>query len=328
MLPNVCRTGAASRDHVTDLTADLQASLGSSLTLDRELGGGGMSRVFLARDQRLDRTVVVKVLPPELVAGVSSDRFEREIRLAASLQHPNIVPLLSAGDVAGLPYYIMPYVEGDSLRARLSRGPLPIAEAVSVLRDVARALGYAHQRQVVHRDIKPDNVLLNRGAAVVTDFGIAKALSASRSPGEVSPTGALTVAGTSLGTPAYMAPEQIAGETVDARADVYAFGCMAYELLTGRTPFADLPQGKLLAAHLQQAVVPVMERRADAPPALAMLVMQCSPNMSRIGLWTATRWWQRSTARAQGRCLPRYGPRCHRRRWLGSLLLQRPPCGS
>src|SRR5512132_2510477 len=176
-----------------DLRAQLQSTLGDSYELERELGGGGMSRVVVAEERAFGRKVVVKVLSPELAAGVSSERFTREIRVAAQLQQANIVPLLTAGETFGLPYYTMPYVEGQSLKHRLvTGGPLPISEAVNVLRDVARALAYAHDRGVIHRDIKPENVLLSGHAAVVTDFGIAKAISASRT--ETSET--LTSVGT------------------------------------------------------------------------------------------------------------------------------------
>jgi len=165
---------------VTDLRAQLQATLGSGYTLERELGGGGMSRVFVAREHALGREVVVKVLSPELAAGVSADRFAREIKLAAALQEPHIVPVLVAGATReGLPYYTMPYVRGDSLRARLLNGPVSLGDALGILRNIAQALAYAHERGIVHRDIKPENVLLSSGTAVVTDFGIAKALSAS-----------------------------------------------------------------------------------------------------------------------------------------------------
>jgi len=231
-----------------------------------------MSRTYVAMERSLSRRVVVKVLSPELAAGVSVDRFKREILLAAQMQHPHVVPVLSSGDASGLPWFTMPYVEGESLRTRLARGPLATGEAVSVLRDVARALAFAHSRGVVHRDIKPDNVLLSQGSATVTDFGIAKAISAARTGGGET----LTMAGTSIGTPAYMAPEQAAGDPdIDHRSDIYAFGCMAYEVFTGRTPFTGQSPAKLLGAHLGEKPRDVRELRADTPESLAMLVMQC-----------------------------------------------------
>ncbi len=253
-----------------DLRQQLQQHLGSAYTLERELGGGGMSRVFVADEVRLGRRVVVKVLSPDLAQGLNAERFEREIRLAASLQQANIVPLLVAGEVGGIPYFTMPFVEGESLRARLHQGALPITEVVSVLRDVTRALAYAHARGVVHRDIKPDNVLLSGGAAVVTDFGIAKAISASRTEGSGA---TLTQLGTSLGTPAYMAPEQVAGDpNLDHRVDLYALGCMAFELLTGQQPYANRTPQKMLAAHLSEAAPSPAALRPDTPPVLATLV--------------------------------------------------------
>ncbi|HEV8357215.1 MAG TPA: protein kinase [Gemmatimonadales bacterium] len=255
-----------------DLRDQLQQTLGTSYTLEQELGGGGMSRVFTATETRLHRRVVIKVLSPELAAGVSAERFDREIQLAASLQQANIVPLLSAGDTNGLPYFTMPYVEGESLRSRLGQGPLSITEAVGILRDVARALSYAHERGIVHRDIKPDNVLLSHGTAVVTDFGIAKALSASRTESGA----ALTQTGTVIGTPAYMAPEQVAGDAgADHRVDLYAFGCTAYELLAGHPPFHGRTPARTLAAQVSEPAPKVSDARPDTPPVLADLVTRC-----------------------------------------------------
>jgi tetratricopeptide (TPR) repeat protein len=256
------------------LRDQLQQTLGAGYTVERELGGGGMSRVFVARDESLQRNVVVKVLPPELVAGVNVERFNREIVLAAGLQHPHIVPVHSAGQMDGVPFYTMPFVDGESLRARLTRtGGLPITEVIGVLRDVAKALAYAHERGVVHRDIKPDNVLLSGGSATVTDFGIAKALSASRM---AAPGATLTQIGTSIGTPMYMSPEQAAGDpSTDHRADIYSFGCLAYELLAGRPPFVAKTPQKLLAAHMGESPLPIGELRGDTPASLADLVMRC-----------------------------------------------------
>jgi len=257
-----------------DLRDQLQQTLGASFAIERELGGGGMSRVFLAEERRLHRRVVIKLLSPELAAGVSAERFEREIQLAASLQQANIVPILAAGESKGLPYYTMPFVEGESLRARLAKdGRLSVTMVVGVLRDAAKALAYAHQRGVVHRDIKPDNVLLSGGTAVVTDFGIAKAISAAR---EAAPGATLTQLGTSIGTPAYMSPEQAAGDpNVDHRADIYSLGCMAHELLAGEAPFAGRTPARTLAAHMTEAPRPLAEVRPDAPAALTELVARC-----------------------------------------------------
>src|ERR1051325_9417728 len=272
-----------------DLKEGLQQKLGSSFTVERELTGGGMSRVFVAFDATLGRRVVVKVLPPELAASVSVDRFKREIMLAATLQHPHIVGVLTAGEVDGMPYFTMPFVEGESLRARIEReGQISVGRAVSILKDVARALAYAHERGVVHRDIKPDNVLLAGTSATVTDFGIAKALltavatdpSQSAQPSQAnksttSKTG-LTQLGTTLGTPAYMAPEQAAADpATDNRADIYSFGIMAYEMLVGQVPFKSKTPQALLAAQLTATPAPIPSRRTDVPVALAKLVMQC-----------------------------------------------------
>ena len=254
-----------------DLRARLQGALGPAYALERELGGGGMARVFVARDEALGREIVVKVLPPDAAAAVSAERFKREIALAAGLQHPHIVPVLGAGETAnGLPYYTMPFVAGESLRQRLAReGELPVAEIAAVLKDVARALAYAHGRGVVHRDVKPDNVLLSGGAAVVTDFGVAKALSASATSGSGTP---LTQLGTVLGTPAYAAPEQAAGDAVDHRADLYALGVVAYEMLAGRPPFDHRGAQRLLAAHATETPEPILRRRPATPAPLATLV--------------------------------------------------------
>jgi serine/threonine-protein kinase len=249
----------------------LQDALGTAYRVEKELGGGGMSRVFVAEETRLTRRVVIKVLPPDLALEMRVDRFNREIQLSASLQHPHIVPLLAAGGSEDLLYYTMPFVEGEPLRTRLSReGELPVRDAVRILEDVADALAYAHARGVVHRDIKPDNVLLSGHHAVVADFGVAKAVSQAKTES------GLTSVGVALGTPAYMAPEQAAGDpNIDHRADIYAFGAMAYEMLTGRSPFAGMAPHQMLAAHVTEPVVPITDKRPALSPALAELVMAC-----------------------------------------------------
>jgi len=256
---------------MAELSERLQAALGTAYRVERELGGGGMSRVFVAEETRLARRVVIKVLPPDLALEMRVDRFNREIQLSASLQHPHIVPLLAAGGVDDVLYYTMPLVEGEALRTRLSReGELPVRDTVRILKDVADALAYAHARGVVHRDIKPDNVLLSGQHAVVADFGVAKAVSQAKTES------GLTSVGVALGTPAYMAPEQAAGDpNIDARADIYAFGAMAYEMLTGRPPFSGMAPHQMLAAHVTEPVVPITDRRPTLPPVLGDLVMAC-----------------------------------------------------
>ncbi|HEY6830479.1 MAG TPA: protein kinase [Gemmatimonadaceae bacterium] len=258
---------------MTDLRTQLERTLGDAYTIERELGGGGMSRVFLAADRALGRAVVVKVLPGETAGALSLERFRREIRLAASLQQANIVPVLTAGDAGGVAYYTMPFVKGESLRTHLDeKGALPVAECVAIIRDVGRALAFAHGEGIVHRDIKPENILLSGGTAVVTDFGIAKALAASSANAE---NATLTQAGTSLGTPAYMAPEQVVGEIVDHRADLYALGLVAYEMLAGVAPFAGRSAQAMLAAQVMETPVSLAEKCPDAPAELVALVMQC-----------------------------------------------------
>jgi tetratricopeptide (TPR) repeat protein/tRNA A-37 threonylcarbamoyl transferase component Bud32 len=260
---------------MNDIRSRLEQALGGTHTFERELGGGGMSRTYLALETALQRRVVIKVLAPELLAGISVERFRREVLLAAQLQHPHVVPVLATGEVDGIPWFSMPYVEGDSLRQRLATGAVGIGEAVGTLRDVARALAYAHARGIVHRDIKPDNVLLSGGSATVTDFGIAKAINAARTDGGGEHE-TLTQIGTSIGTPAYMAPEQAAGDpSTDHRADLYAFGVMAYEMLAGRPPFVSATPTKLLAAHMSEAPRDLLEFRPDCPMPLRDMVMQC-----------------------------------------------------
>jgi serine/threonine protein kinase len=262
---------------VQDLATALQEALGTQYTIEKEMGGAGMSRVFLARDHQLARQVVVKVLPPTLAERVSIERFKREIVLLAGLQHPHIVPILSAADFDGLPYFIMPFVQGESLRARLLRGPMSVRESVSIMRDVARALMYAHERGVVHRDVKPDNILLAGGTATVTDFGVAKAISASRRQAEQSPViSSITGTGISLGTPTYMAPEQVAADpNVDYRADLYSLGVVAYEMLIGTPPFHGRTRQAIMTAQLTEMPPAVNLRRADVSETLSALIASC-----------------------------------------------------
>ena len=232
-----------------------------------------MSRVFLAEEPRLGRRVVVKVLPDEMSLGIPADRFEREIRMTASLQHPHLVPVLNAGAAGPHVYYVMPWIEGESLAGRIARdGALPLDDVTRILRDVLDALSYAHARGLVHRDIKPDNILLSGRHAMVTDFGVAKAVTAAA---EDTRATTLTSTGMALGTPAYMAPEQAAADPrVDQRADLYAVGVVAYEMLSGRPPFTAPTAAAMLAAQVATMPEPVDRYRPGIPPALSALVMR------------------------------------------------------
>jgi TolB-like protein len=262
-----------------DLRFTLQHSLGSAYRIERELGGGGMSRVFVAHEIALRRDVVVKVLEPALAEGLSVERFAREIRLAAALQEPHIVPVLTSGITSnGLPYYTMPFVRGATLRERMREGRVAVDEAMNLLRDVTHALSYAHAQGVVHRDIKPENILLSSGTALVTDFGIAKALKASQAEATAHASQErLTRTGASIGTPAYMAPEQATGDPdADERVDVYAFGIVAYELLSGAHPFADrkTPQ-QMVAAQIVDVPHDIAGINPEVPASIARLVSRC-----------------------------------------------------
>jgi serine/threonine-protein kinase len=259
---------------VTDaLLNDLKTALGEAYVIERELTGGGMSRVFVAREQALGREVVIKVLPRELAAGVNRERFRREVQLAARLSHPYIVPLLHAGEAGELLWFTMPFISGESLRHRLEQqGPLPVRDTIVMLHDVVEALAYAHARGVVHRDIKPANILSDGQHAVVTDFGVAKALFAAL------PTGIAghTTSGMAIGTPAYMAPEQLAADpAADHRVDIYAVGLLAYELLIGASPFSAPSPTATMTAQLTRTPESLHALRAEVPEALSVLIAHC-----------------------------------------------------
>ncbi len=255
----------------SDLASRLAAALADRYRIERELGQGGMATVYLAEDLKHRRRVAVKVLRPELAESIGGARFLREIEIAAQLTHPHILPLHDSGEAGGFLYYVMPYVDGEPLRAKLVRdGPLPAADAARYMGEVADALAYAHAQGLVHRDIKPENVMLSGRHAMVMDFGVAKAVS------DAADREGLTTVGMTLGTPAYMAPEQaVADPNIDHRADIYALGIMGYEMLSGRTPFDSRSPQQVLAAHITQAPEPLLSRVPGCPPALASLVMRC-----------------------------------------------------
>jgi serine/threonine protein kinase len=248
----------------------VRQAFSGSYAVEREVGQGGMATVYLARDLKHSRQVALKVLRPELASAMGGDRFPREIQIIAQLAHPHILPLHDSGEMGGFLFYVMPFVEGESLRQKLTRdGRMPVRDAVRILREVADALAYAHERGIIHRDIKPDNVMLTGRHAVVTDFGVAKAVSAAGGD-------TLTTVGLALGTPAYMSPEQAMGEVdLDHRSDIYALGVMAYEMVTGETPFVRTTAQAILSAHVLDAPPDLASKRSDVPPALTQFVQRC-----------------------------------------------------
>jgi hypothetical protein len=262
-----------------DLRTILQSALAARYRLDHELGRGGMATVFLARDLRHDRPVALKVLHPELSAVLGHDRFLREVRISAHLQHPHILTLIDSGEIAGangvpdLLWYVMPFVDGESLRARLAReGALEPAAATAILRDVLDALAEAHRQGIVHRDIKPENIMLAGRHALVVDFGVARAATGAT---DTAAGATLTAIGLAIGTPAYMAPEQAAGQSaVDGRADLYAVGVVGYEMLAGAPPFTGVTPQSVLAAQISRAPAPLGTVRPEVPPALGAVVMR------------------------------------------------------
>ena len=245
---------------VTDPIPRLQAAVAGRYTIERELGRGGMATVYLAQDLKHRRAVAIKVLAPELAAALGRERFLREIETAAGLSHPHILPLHDSGEADGFLYYVMPYVAGESLRERLNRErQLPIENAVTIVGEVANALSYAHSRDVVHRDVKPENILLSDGQAIVADFGIAGAIDAAGG-------GKLTRTGIVLGTPAYMSPEQGAGErALDGRSDVYSLGCLLYEMLAGEPPFTGPTAQAIIAKRFTDPVPSIRRLRETVP---------------------------------------------------------------
>ncbi|MGH7645096.1 MAG: protein kinase domain-containing protein, partial [Gemmatimonadales bacterium] len=253
---------------MADSLTRLRRALAGRYTVERELGRGGMAVVYLAQDQKHHRRVAVKILRPELAAGLGPDRFLREIQIGAGLSHPHILPLFDSGEAGGSLYYVMPYVEGESLRDRLVReGPLPLADALRIADQVASALAYAHGRGVVHRDVKPENILLSGGEAVVADFGIARAISAAGGDH-------LTQTGIAMGTPAYMSPEQALGSgEVDGRSDIYSLGCVLYEMLVGAPPFRGATAQAVLAGHFATPAPSVRGTRDAVPEAVERAIM-------------------------------------------------------
>ena len=248
----------------TELGQNLREAMSGLYNLERELLGAGMSRVFVAHDAALGRRIVVKVLPPEMAASVRIERFRREIQLAASLTHPHIIPLLTAGEALGMPYYTMPFVESESLKERLKRDwRLPIPEALRLATEVASALDYAHRSGIVHRDIKPANILLHDGHAMVTDFGIARALR------EATTGSTVNTGGVAIGTPSYMSPEQGTGQSdLDGRTDIYSLACVLFEMLSGSPPYTGLTAQAVIMRHFVDPVPSVRAGRNEIPVAI------------------------------------------------------------
>ena len=300
-----------------DSFAHLNAALAGHYIIDHELGRGGMALVYLARDVKHERFVALKTLRPELAVALGADRFLREIKLAARLQHPNILPVYDSGDAAGTLYYVMPFVEGESLRDRLEREPqLPVDDALQIAKEVAEALAYAHSHDVVHRDIKPENIMLTGGHAIVTDFGIARAISAAGGD-------KLTQTGLAIGTPAYMPPEQAAGTGhVDRRSDIYSLACVLYETLAGQPPFTGPTAQAIMARHSLDAVPRLKIVRDAIPDQLETVIERALEKVPADRYQTSGEFVKALTAASTGqvsRVTAARRPASVRRQWWRSL---------
>src|SRR5437867_5132388 len=282
---------------LADALHRLQAALADRYTIERELGRGGMATVYLAQDDKHRRLVALKVLRPELAAALGPERFLREIETAAGLNHPHILPLHDSGEAAGWLYYVMPLVEGESLRSRLDRErQLPLADALQIAREAADALSYAHRHNVVHRDIKPENILLSSGHALVADFGIARAITVAG--GE-----RLTQTGVTVGTPGYMSPEQASGEQeLDGRSDVYSLACVLYEMLAGNPPFLGASARAILARQSLDPVPRLRTVRETVPAEFERAVVKALAKAPADRFTTATQF---AEALVTGRPVPR-----------------------
>ncbi|HTI05845.1 MAG TPA: serine/threonine-protein kinase [Gemmatimonadales bacterium] len=301
---------------MTDPFAELNAALVDRYVVDRELGRGGMALVYLARDVKHERFVALKTLRPEIAIALGRERFLREIKLAARLQHPNILPVYDSGDAGGTLYYVMPYVEGESLRDRLEREPqLPVDDALQIAREVADALSYAHDHDVVHRDIKPENIMLSGGHAIVTDFGIARAVSAAGGD-------KLTQTGLAIGTPAYMPPEQASGSgQVDRRSDIYSLACVLYETLAGQPPFTGPTAQAIMARHSLDAVPRLKIVRDAIPDDLEVVIERALEKVPADRYQTSGEFAKALTVASTGRVSRITQARRPRRRWQVPLIV-------
>ncbi|MEE8116673.1 MAG: serine/threonine-protein kinase, partial [Gemmatimonadales bacterium] len=300
---------------MTDITSRLSTALADRYAIEREIGAGGMATVYLAEDLKHHRQVAIKLLRPELAASLGSERFLREIEIAAKLHHPHILPLYDSGEADGFLYYVMPLVEGESLRAQLLREKqLPLEEAVQIATEVGDALSYAHSHDVLHRDIKPENVLLEAGHAVVADFGIARAITAA---GEDT----LTETGIAVGTPAYMSPEQAGGSRdLDGRSDIYSLGCVLYEMLAGQPPFTGPSVSSIVQQHLTVVAPPVTNIRPGIPQDVTLALSQALAKTPADRFSTAAQFIAAiAPPRISRDSLAAPAPR-FRRRWIAAAL--------
>ena len=297
-----------------EVLEQLAAALGDRYRIERELGRGGMAVVFLAEDLKHRRRVAIKLLKPELSAVIGSERFLREIEIAATLQHPHILPLYDSGQAGGLLYYVMPFAEGESLRQRLAREQqLPLDAALQITREVGRALQYAHECGVIHRDIKPENIMLSGGQAVVADFGIARALGAANAE-------QLTLSGMTIGTPQYMSPEQAGGEKVDGRSDEYSLACTLYEMLIGQPPFTGPSSQAVIARHLLEPVPSLRVVRQTVPKAVEGAIVQAMAKLP-ADRFASIQQFLNALDASDSTSMPSAVP-ARRERWVGSRASQ------